>query len=85
VIAADEMGRPVPPTWDYTCPNNPLGAKGAGEGGIMSVAGVIANAVVSLLSSVNVQPFELPLSPNRVWAMKGRRAHPLKTGTTPPG
>ena len=30
-------------------PNNPLGAKGAGEGGIVPVAGVIANAVASAL------------------------------------
>jgi carbon-monoxide dehydrogenase large subunit len=56
-------------TGDYPCPHNPLGAKGAGEGGIISVGGVIANAVASALSPLQVQPFELPLSPNRVWAM----------------
>jgi carbon-monoxide dehydrogenase large subunit len=56
-------------TGDYPCPHNPLGAKGAGEGGIISVGGVVANAVASALSSLDVQPFELPLSPNRVWTM----------------
>ena len=48
-------------------PINPLGAKGAGEGGIIPVGGVIANAVASALSSLDVQPRELPLSPSRLW------------------
>jgi carbon-monoxide dehydrogenase large subunit len=50
-------------------PNNPLGAKGAGEGGIIPVAGVIANAIANALSSLGVQPRELPLSPPRVWEL----------------
>ena len=50
-------------------PNNPLGAKGAGEGGIIPVAGVIANAVAAALGSLGVEPRELPLSPPRVWAL----------------
>jgi len=50
-------------------PGNPLGAKGAGEGGIVPVGGVIANAVAAALKSLGVQPNELPLSPPRVWAM----------------
>ena len=62
---------------DHPSPNNPLGAKGAGEGGIIPVAGVIANAVASALSSLRVEPREMPLSPPRVWeliqAAKARR------------
>jgi carbon-monoxide dehydrogenase large subunit len=50
-------------------PNNPLGAKGAGEGGIIPVGGVVANAVAAALQSLQVQPNELPLSPPRVWRM----------------
>jgi carbon-monoxide dehydrogenase large subunit len=50
-------------------PNNPLGAKGAGEGGTIPVAGVIANAVAAALASLGVSPRELPLSPPRVWAL----------------
>jgi carbon-monoxide dehydrogenase large subunit len=50
-------------------PNNPLGAKGAGEGGIIPVGGVIANAVAAALSSLGVEPRELPLSPPRVWQL----------------
>ena len=47
-------------------PSNPLGAKGAGEGGIVSVAAAVGNAVAAALDiSVN----SLPLSPGVVWAM----------------
>ncbi len=53
----------------YPSPTNPLGAKGAGEGGIIPVGGVIANAVASALSSLGVQPNELPLSPPRIWQL----------------
>ena len=53
----------------YPSPTNPLGAKGAGEGGIIPVGGVIANAVASALSSLGVQPHELPLSPPRIWQL----------------
>jgi carbon-monoxide dehydrogenase large subunit len=50
-------------------PNNPLGAKGAGEGGVVPVGGVIANAVASALGSLGVEPRELPLAPQRVWRL----------------
>jgi aerobic carbon-monoxide dehydrogenase large subunit len=55
-------------------PNNPLGAKGAGEGGIIPVGGVIANAVAAALGPLGVQPNELPLSPPHVWEMINRTA-----------
>jgi carbon-monoxide dehydrogenase large subunit len=48
-------------------PGNPLGAKGAGEGGIVAVAAAIGNAVSAALSGLGVQARELPLSPPRVW------------------
>jgi aerobic carbon-monoxide dehydrogenase large subunit len=57
-------------------PNNPLGAKGAGEGGIIPVAGVIANAVAAALGSFGVTPRELPLSPPRVWQLIRERTAP---------
>ena len=53
----------------YPCPNNPLGAKGAGEGGIIPVGGVIGNAVAAALAPLGVMPRELPLSPPCVWKM----------------
>jgi carbon-monoxide dehydrogenase large subunit len=50
-------------------PINPLGAKGAGEGGIIAAGGVIANAVANALGAFGVEPRELPLSPPRVWEL----------------
>jgi carbon-monoxide dehydrogenase large subunit len=50
-------------------PHNPLGAKGAGEGGIVPVGGVIANAVANALTSLGAEPRELPLSPPKIWAL----------------
>jgi carbon-monoxide dehydrogenase large subunit len=51
---------------EKAAPHNPLGAKGAGEGGIIPVGGVIANAVANALG---VEPHVLPLSPPRVWEL----------------
>ena len=53
----------------YPSPINPLGAKGAGEGGIIPAGGVIANAVANALSTFGVQPRELPLTPTRIWEL----------------
>ena len=50
-------------------PHNPLGAKGAGEGEIIPVGGVIANAVAQALAGFGVEPMALPLSPPNVWRM----------------
>jgi carbon-monoxide dehydrogenase large subunit len=52
---------------DAPSPINPLGTKGAGEGGIVSVGGVIANAVGAALAALGAVPRALPLSPPRVW------------------
>jgi len=56
-------------TETHPSPINPLGAKGAGEGGVVPVGGVIANAVASALAPLNVRPRELPLSPPRIWQL----------------
>ncbi len=53
----------------HPSPNNPLGAKGAGEGGIIPVGGALSNAVAAALSSLNVEPRVLPLTPSRVWQL----------------
>jgi carbon-monoxide dehydrogenase large subunit len=54
---------------DHPSPINPLGAKGAGEGGIIAAGGVMANAVANALSAFGAQPRELPLTPTRVWEL----------------
>ena len=54
---------------NYPSPNNPLGAKGAGEGGIIPVGAVILNAVAAALAPLGVRPRQLPLTPFRVWTL----------------
>jgi carbon-monoxide dehydrogenase large subunit len=53
----------------YPSPTNPLGAKGAGEGGVIPVGGALSNAVASALASLGIEPRELPLTPARMWRM----------------
>lgn len=48
-------------------PLNPLGAKGAGEGGTAGVGAAIANAVADALRPWPVDVSSLPLSPDRVF------------------
>jgi carbon-monoxide dehydrogenase large subunit len=50
-------------------PGNPLGVKGAGEGGIVAVAAAVTNAVSAALSSFGVQVLSLPISPPSVWRL----------------
>ena len=47
-------------------PLNPLGVKGAGEGGIVACGAALANAVSHALSSLGVQIRDLPLTPDRI-------------------
>jgi carbon-monoxide dehydrogenase large subunit len=54
---------------EHPSPNNPLGVKGAGEGGIIPVGGAVSNAIASALSSLGVEPRALPLTPPRVWQL----------------
>lgn len=50
-------------------PHNPLGANGGGEGGIVPVGGVVANAVANALRSFGVEPRDLPLTPPGIWQL----------------
>jgi carbon-monoxide dehydrogenase large subunit len=54
---------------NHPSPINPLGAKGAGEGGIIAAGGVMANAVANALAAFGVEPRELPLTPTRIWEL----------------
>lgn len=50
-------------------PLNPLGVKGAGEGGSSGCGGAIANAVADALAPLGVEITALPLSPDRLLAL----------------
>jgi carbon-monoxide dehydrogenase large subunit len=47
-------------------PLNPLGVKGAGEGGIAATGATLGNAVSHALAPLGIQVTELPLSPDRI-------------------
>ena len=48
---------------------NPMGFKGAGEGGIVAVAAAIGNAVALALKPHGIVINELPLTPDRLRAL----------------
>src|SRR2546422_4032910 len=48
-------------------PLNPLGVKGAGEGGTLPAPAAIANAVADALRPLGVEPTEMPLTRERLW------------------
>jgi aerobic carbon-monoxide dehydrogenase large subunit len=54
---------------NWPSPINPLGAKGAGEGGTIVVGAVLTNAIADALKTFGVNPTSLPLSPSRLWQM----------------
>src|SRR5438067_5572036 len=78
---------------NHPSPSNPLGVKGAGEGPIIPVGGLMANAVGNALASFGAMPNQLPLSPARVWRMgaeapvenlgKNARAEPVSDAAGP--
>ena len=47
---------------------NPMGFKGAGEGGIVAVAAAVGNAVTHALNAHNIQINDLPITPDRLRA-----------------
>jgi carbon-monoxide dehydrogenase large subunit len=56
-------------------PLNPLGVKGAGEGGIVATGAALANAVAHALAPLGVEVTELPLSPNKIRAWLRERSN----------
>ncbi len=57
-------------------PNNPLGAKGAGEAGTTGAVPAVANAVVDALRPRGIHHLDFPFTPARVWsalAVKSRQ------------
>jgi carbon-monoxide dehydrogenase large subunit len=54
---------------NHPSPSNPLGVKGAGEGAIIPMGGLMANAVANALAAFGAMPNQLPLSPARIWRM----------------
>ena len=52
---------------EHPAPSNPLGVKGAGEGGCIGAPAAILNATIDALAQYGVTDLQLPLLPHRVW------------------
>ena len=52
---------------EVLAPNNPLGVKGAGEGGTTGAPPAIINAIVDALRESGVRDLPMPATPERVW------------------
>jgi carbon-monoxide dehydrogenase large subunit len=50
-------------------PLNPLGVKGAGEGGTLPAPAAIANAVVDAIDAPGLRVAEMPLTRERLWRL----------------
>jgi carbon-monoxide dehydrogenase large subunit len=70
---------------DWPSPHNPLGVKGAGEGGIIAVPAAIANAVEDALSPFGVRIADVPLSPDRIVALLREARDRATPGPVPSG
>ena len=58
----------------YPSVHNPMGFKGAGEGGIVAAGGAVGNAIAQALSDYGVNPCETPIDPvSLLQALEGER------------
>lgn len=48
-------------------PTNPLGAKGAGEGGTTGAPAAVINAILDALVPIGVEDIDMPATPLRIW------------------
>lgn len=54
-------------------PLNPLGVKGAGEAGAIPTGALFAQAIEDALSDLDLEILEIPLSPNRLFEIIGKK------------
>jgi carbon-monoxide dehydrogenase large subunit len=60
---------------DVPSPTNPLGVKGAGEGGTVGAPGAVIHAILDALAPLGVTHLDMPATPERVWrAIRDARA-----------
>jgi carbon-monoxide dehydrogenase large subunit len=52
---------------DVPSPTNPLGVKGAGEGGTVGAPGAVIHAILDALAPLGVTELDMPATPERVW------------------
>jgi carbon-monoxide dehydrogenase large subunit len=54
-------------TNEVLAPNNPLGVKGAGEGGTTAAPPALINAIIDALRDYGVRHIEMPATPEKIW------------------
>ena len=64
-------------------PNQPFGAKGAGEAGCIGVPPAVLNAVADALGLVDGDDLQLPATPEKVWALAQRTRSDVSIAGTP--
>jgi aerobic carbon-monoxide dehydrogenase large subunit len=57
------------------CTTNVLGIKGAGEAGTVGAMGATMNAVLDALAPLGITQFDMPATPQRLWAAIRRARH----------
>jgi aerobic carbon-monoxide dehydrogenase large subunit len=64
---ADELPSISVTSRDVPSPTNPLGVKGAGEGGTVGAPGAVIHALLDALAPLGVTHLDMPATPERVW------------------
>ena len=52
---------------DVRSPTNPLGVKGAGEGGTTGAPSAVMNAIIDALTPLGVENVDMPATPHTIW------------------
>jgi carbon-monoxide dehydrogenase large subunit len=69
---ADDMPDLVTAMNEVPSPKNPLGVKGAGEGGITGALAAVVGAVSDALASHGVRHIDMPATPEKVLRAIGK-------------
>jgi carbon-monoxide dehydrogenase large subunit len=64
---ADDLPSIAVTSRDVPSPTNPLGVKGAGEGGTVGAPGAVIHAILDALAPLGVTHIDMPATPERVW------------------
>jgi carbon-monoxide dehydrogenase large subunit len=64
---ADELPSISVTSRDVPSPTNPLGVKGAGEGGTVGAPGAVIHAILDALAPLGVTHVDMPATPEAVW------------------
>lgn len=86
LLKADEVPSFIVDAIETPSPINPLGAKGAGEAGCIGGPPTIANAVLDALAPLGIESIDMPIRPEKVWALvqEARQGTLKRVDPTPP-